>query len=188
MLELRTFHFDLTHEVGTSQFLPGLNVERTSGQLDIPDNLEVEFTGLFGDLPLRVKLIALGDVNYMTNPLTGVWEKVDPKVSPIAFFKPKEGFKLVMSSITEASFMEPSGEIYSISGVMPPSSLAPLMGITKDDGLVDVELEIESDTFLLTRVRISGPVTPLDQPDTVRVVVLSKFDEPATIRAPDLSP
>ena len=91
MSGLKTFDFALTHEVGSSEFLPGLAVEEVKGQLEIPDKLSVEFSGLFGDIPIQVKLIKVGDLHYITNPLTGVWEEVPAANSPVGFFRPRRG-------------------------------------------------------------------------------------------------
>ena len=188
MGDLKTFQFDLTHEVGTSAFLPGLSVERTVGQLEIPNKLIVEFTGLFGDFPIRVKLIAIDDANYLTNPITGSWEVVEAAVSPIAFFKPDEGIITVMSSITEARFQGSQDDVYRIAGRMPASALSALMGTTVEDGTVAVDVEIQADSFHLTKVRFAGQVTPSDDPNTVRVVTLSNFDKPVTIEEPEITP
>ncbi len=188
MSALDSFQFDLTHEVGASAFLPGVSVERAAGQLEIPNKLIVEFTGLFGDFPIRVKLIAIDDANYLTNPITGSWETVETRLSPVAFFKPDEGIITVMSSITEARFEGPQDDVYRIAGRMPASALSALMGATVEDAKVDVDLEIQADTFLLTKMRFAGQVTPSDDPTTVRVVTLSKFDEPVAIEAPEITP
>ena len=188
MGDLKSFEFDLTHEVGASAFLPGVSVERATGQLVIPNKLIVEFIGLFGDFPIRVKLIAIDDANYLTNPITGSWEVVEATLSPVAFFKPDEGIITVMSSIAEAKFQGSQDDVYRIVGRMPASALSALMGATVEDGLVDVDLEIQADSLLLTKVRFAGQVTPSDDPSTVRVVTLSKFDEPLAIEAPEITP
>ena len=71
---------------------------------------------------------------------------------------------------------------------MPASALSALMGATVEDGMVDVDVEIQPDDFVLTKVRFAGQVTPSDDPTTIRVVTLSKFDEPVTIEAPEITP
>ena len=189
MGEVVSFHFEMTHEVGTSEFLPGLNVEEVGGVVKVPDSIDVEYNGLFNDIPLRVKLIAIGDANWLTNPLTGSWESVDPAVSPVAFFKPEEGIKAVISSIYEAEFVvPPDGDEYRISGRMPPTAMVALMGQTVEEGFVDVEVWIGADTFLLSKARFSGRVVPLDGDDTVRVVTLWRYDEPTSIEPPPTDP
>ena len=37
METLKSFHFSMTHEVGVTEFLPGLDVEETSGDVQPPD-------------------------------------------------------------------------------------------------------------------------------------------------------
>jgi hypothetical protein len=46
-------------------------------------------------------------------------------------------------------------------------------------------MEIDTITLYLKQARFIGKVTPSDGPDTVRVVSLSKFNEPVSIKAPD---
>ena len=52
------------------------------------------------------------------------------------------------------------------------------------DGVVDLEVEIDAHTLHLKLARFTGQVAPSDAPNTVRVVTLSKFDEPVNIEAP----
>lgn len=188
MNELSTFRFKLSHEVGTSAFLPGIQVEDTVGRIHVPNKLEIEFTGLFGDFPINVDFIAIDDVNYMTNPLTDVWEVVDTEVSPIAFFKPDEGIRQVLSSISEGRFEGRQGDVHRIAGRMPAESLGPLMGETVEGNIVDVELEFDAESFHLTWLRIAGRVIPSDDPEVVRIVTLSHFDQPVMIEAPEIIP
>ena len=187
MSGVKTFDFALTHEMGTSEFLPGLAVEEVTGQLEIPDKLSVEFSGLFGDIPIQVKLIKIGDLHYITNPLTGVWEEVPAANSPVAFFRPEEGIAAVMASIA-ATFDGPEGDVYSLSGTLPASAFAALVGDTLEDAVVDVTIEIQADSFQLTKIRFAGQVSPLDDPSVVRVVELSRFGESVSIEAPDTAP
>ena len=186
MSDLETFHFEMTHEVGTTAFLPGLDVEETTGDVQPPDRLYAEFSGLFGNIPINAKLIAIGKVNYMTNPLTGEWLEIDANVSPIEFFNPKEGISSVIAEVNEAVFYGSDPDVYRIAGNVPASSLRALLGTTLDDGVVGIEMEIDAETFYLSQAKFIGPVTPSDDPDTVRIVKLSRFNEPVTIEAPDI--
>ena len=126
----------------------------------------------------------------MTNPLTGNWEEIDPTVSPIGFFNPREGISSMMGDITEARFTDSEADrgsdTYEIAGRLPASSLEPLMGNTVDEGLVDVELSIDARNLRLKTVRFIGQVLPSDRPDTVRVIALSRFNEPIDIVAPNI--
>jgi hypothetical protein len=186
MANLGTFHFQMVHEVGSTAFLPGLNVEDTFGDVQPPDRLYAEFSGLFGNIPIHAKLIAIGDANYMTNPLNGEWQKIDANVSPIQFFNPKEGISSVLDEVTGAVFVESGRDQYKLTGKVPASSLEALLGATVKEGVVDLEVEIDAHTLHLTLARFTGQVAPSDGPDTVRVVTLSKFDEPVNIEAPDI--
>ena len=186
MAGLATFRFEMTHEVGTTEFLPGVEVEEVFGDVQPPDRLYCEFSGLFGNIPINAKLIAIGDANYMTNPLTGEWQEIDATVSPIQFFNPKEGVSSVLDEVTGAAFVASEPDLYKLTGKVPVGSLEALMGATVEGGIVDIEVEIDAGSLHLKLVRFIGQVTLSDTPDTVRVVTLSRFDEPVTIEAPNI--
>lgn len=186
MASLTSFRYEMIHEVGTTAFLPGLEIEKTLGDVQTPDRLYSEFSGLFGDIPISAKLIALSDRNFMTNPLTGKWQEIDAAVSPIGFFNPKQGISSMMSQVTDARFVASGPSVYRLTGRMPAASLEPLMGATVENGVVDVELEIDADSLHLKMARFLGQVNPTDTPETIRVVTLSRFNEPVNIEAPDI--
>ncbi|MBM3948720.1 MAG: LppX_LprAFG lipoprotein [SAR202 cluster bacterium] len=187
MASLASFHFRMVHEVGSTEMLPGLKVDDVFGDVQTPDRLLAEFRGLFGAFTIKAQIIAIGEENYMTNPLSGVWEKVDTQVTPIGFFNPREGIASMMGQITEAQFLDPlptNSDVFRIGGVLEARALRPLLGNTLTTELVSVELHIEQTSLRLLRAVFEGAVTPTDQPDTLRLVTMSGFNEPVTIEPP----
>ena len=105
MTTLTSFNFKMTHEVGATEFLPGLNVEEVSGDVQPPDLLAAEFVGMFGAFPIRSMLVAIGKDNYLTNPLTGVWEQIEPTVNLGGFFNTSEGMASLLEKMTGTEFL-----------------------------------------------------------------------------------
>lgn len=187
MASLSSFHFRMVHEKGSTEMLPGLKVDDVFGDVQTPDRLFAEFRGLFGAFTIKAQIIAIGSDNYMTNPLSGTWEKVDTQVTPIGFFNPREGIASMMGQIEQARFLDPlpaDSDILRIGGVLQAQALRPLLGNTLKEELVRVELRIERTSLRLLRAVFDGAVTPTDQPDTLRVITLSRFNEPVTIEPP----
>ncbi len=185
MQALDTFHFRLEHDRGSSEMLPGLEVEEVDGVVANPDRISVSFTGAFGgSFAVRSRLITAGDKSYMTNPLNDRWEEVPPDVSPLGFFDPSKGIGAMMDQVREANLVGQNDDQLSLSGRLPAEALGPLLGSSIEGAVVDVELTVDAETKHLLRARITGQVMPSDQVGTERIISLSAFDEPVTIEPP----
>jgi hypothetical protein len=63
--------------------------------------------------------------------------------------------------------------------------VAPLVAVSPSDLEVPVLLWIGEEDSLLHRIEVSGPVAEGEPDDVLRVVEISRFDEPVTIEAPE---
>ena len=186
MGELSSFRFNLKHEGGGTEFLPGMIVEEAAGTVVNPDKISVSFSGTFGErYAYRASLVTLGGESYMTNPLTGVWEAMPTGVSPLGFFNPTRGIAAIMLQLGQVRLAGDGAEELRLSGVLPAEALAPLLGGTLEGVTVRVDLVIDSMDLYLLQARVMGRVTPNDPGGIVRVIVVSAFDEPAVIEAPE---
>ena len=188
MQGLGSFHFRLYHEKGSLRLLPGFLIDEVEGDVVNPDKLSVSFNGRYGTgLAIKASLIALGGDSYMTNPLTGRWESVAAKVSPLGFFNPGQGIGamvLQLQNVRPLSDGLADEVVYRLGGDLPSDALSPLLGTTLEDTTVRVELTIDAKDLYLLRARFSGRVTPTDTDDMVRVITVSAFNEPVDIQAP----
>ena len=184
MRDLETFHFFMTHERGGTLLMPGLLVEEVEGDVAKPDGLAVQFSGVLAGFAVKASVVTMGDDRFMTNPLTGAWERLSAEVSPLGFFDPREGISSMMTRVSQVLLQEGDGRVYRLGGVLPAEALAPLVGTTVKDTLVDVELTVESGSLHLLEVRFSGRVTPTEPDGTIRRIKLSRFGEPVTIEPP----
>ena len=181
---LRSFHFRLTHRSGATPLLPNLAVDEVEGDVVKPDKISVEFSGSFAGFFVKSGLVTLGDFSYMTNPLTGKWEGVPADVSPLGFFDPRRGISAMMLQISEASLLPGDLDVHRIRGTLPAEALAPLLGTTVRGSTVDVEIAIDKSELYLIEAVFDGRVTPTESDGVVRVITLSRFDEPISIEAP----
>ena len=184
MEALESFHFRLHHESGSTKLLPSLLMDEAEGDVVRPDGISVEFSGSFGRFAIESGLITLGDDSYMTNPLSGKWESVPREVSPLGFFDPSRGIASMMSRVEGSSLLSSDGEVYRIGGTLPAEALAPLLGTTVEGTTVVVELTLDASDLYLLKAVVDGRVTPSDADDVVRVITLSRFNEPVTIEPP----
>ena len=188
MESLNSFHFLLRHEVGSTTLIPGLAVDEAEGDVVKPDRLSADFTAKFGNILVKASVVAIGDINYMTNPLTGEWETVETKVSPLGFFNPSEGISGMMAGLEQATLVEgpaKSGDEYVLAGLLEAVLLGPLLGETLEDQRVETKLTIRADSFHLTKVVFDGKVIPTDDDEVVRVITLSRFNDDLRVEPPE---
>ena len=188
MESLESFHFLIEHRSGGTPLMPGLLITDAEGDVVKPDRLTAEFGGQFGTLYIQSSFIALGDVSYMTNPLTGQWETIPAEVSPLGFFSPRRGISAIMTQVSGVSIVSSDERSYRLAGKLPPQALSSLVGETISDtsaaAMVSVELTIDADEFHLLEAVLDGRVTASEPDGTVRVIALSQFNEPFDIEPP----
>lgn len=188
MADLTSFHFQLRHESGSLQLLPGLAIDDAQADVVNPDKISIEFSGTFGQsFAIKSSLIAIGDDSYMTNPINGKWEAVPTDVSPLGFFSPTRGISAMMAEVRQVRLLDGDtgdSDVFRMSGTAPAQALAPLVGPTLEDATVQLQLTIDADTQHLLEAVIEGRVAPTDADGVVRVITLSRFNEPLTIEPP----
>ncbi len=188
MQALQSFQFELSHDEGGTEFMPGLIVEEATGDVVNPDRLALSFSGTFGGgYAIKSRMVTIGENTYMTNPLTGAWQEMSSSVSPLGFFNPSVGIAAMMLRLEQARRIEVDREdVFRLTGALPADALAPLLGQTLQDALVDVDLTIDADDLYLLEARVSGRVAEPDTDDIVRTIEIRRFDEPFVIEPPSL--
>jgi hypothetical protein len=190
MTTLTSFRFKMTHEIGATEFLPGLDVEEVSGDVQPPDLLEAEFIGMFGAFPIRSMLVAIGKDNYLTNPLTGVWEQIEPTVNLGGFFNSSEGMASLLEKMTDSKFLTDQtldSSNYEIRGELATAYLGSLLGETLEAENVVVEATISKTNFALSKIKFIGKAKESDIDGTIRLVTMSKFNVPVEIEVPSVA-
>ncbi len=184
--QLDTFRFRLEHnDEGSTPFSDTLDITEAEGDVVSPDSVSIDFSGRFGGrFAIRASLITIGDDSYMTNPLSGEWEKVAAEVSPLGFFDPQRGIGAMMTDMSAPTLTSEEGNEFRIEGDLDALALRPLIGAAQS-GTVRVELTLDKDTLYLKKAVIKGRVTATEPDGVIRTITLSRFNEPITITAPD---
>ncbi len=184
MEALESFHFDLTHESGGTPLGQGLIIIEVQGDVARPDRISLDFSGLAGSFAMRASLIAIGESSFISNPITGEWEPVPTEVSPLGFFEPTEGVSAIMKQIKSPRLNSKKDNRYSISGTIPSEGLAPLFGAVEQGNSVDIDVVIDATSLFLLEARLEGRITSSEEDGVVRIITLSRFNEPVTIETP----
>ena len=182
---LSTFHFTLEHNKGGgTPISETIVVTEVEGDVVNPDSISITFAGTFGRFAVKSSIVTIGNDSYMTNPVTGVWEQVSMGVSPLGFFDPQEGIGSMMTQMRDAVLVSRTPEEYRIDGVLSAEALRPLLGTVVGGSDVEVALTIDARTLLLEKAVLEGRVTATEPDGVVRIITLSKFDEPISIKPP----
>jgi hypothetical protein len=186
MDRVKSFHFDLTHENGTSQIVRNLQMVSATGDVVPPDRLRLDAKAKAGPLNIAVGIIAIPGASYITNPLTGRWEQ--EQISVAQFFDPATGVTALMRAATSPSITGTEKvegrNAYRIEATIDSGRLA-LFGAGAAPGrAMKARAWIGVDDPVLVRVEIEGAVAEGEPANLVRRLTLSKWDEPVQISAP----
>ncbi|MFQ5933959.1 MAG: LppX_LprAFG lipoprotein [Dehalococcoidia bacterium] len=186
---LSSFHFKMTHQGGGTPIAMGLVMEVAEGDVLAPDRMratiEAEASGLF----LEVSAISIGDNTYMTNPFTQRYEDLSDAITPGGFFDPAEGVGSIIRGATNGSVLGREtlngASVYRLSGQVRSEDLKSISGSAIEGGILAAEIWIGVDDFLVRRLTLDGRITQDEAEGIVRTIVVSAFDQPVTIEAPE---
>ena len=183
--QARSFHFVLEHQNGTTEIVRGLNMERAEGDVVGADQLSVEVRASLGPLNLKIKIIVIGDEAWITNPLTGRWEREDISIEDV--FDPARGVTAIMRAAAEprlAGTETVAGvRTYRVEATVDSGDVT-LFGEPRPGRLLRAEVWIGVDDPLVYRIEIVGGIVPGEPDDLVRRLTLSRFDTEIEIAPP----
>ncbi len=185
MSALDSFSFQLTHESGHTTLSGALQLTRAGG-LVATNGLDLEAEANIGRAFVRIEAIVIDEQTWMTNPLTGVWSEIAPEDSPFSFLDPVKLVADILGDTQQAAYSTggDGGGDLKVAGTIPAQSLAALVGTVDPDAVPSVVLTLDPNNKRLKKIVISGVVQPEDEPDTIRVITLSKFDEQVSLEPP----
>jgi hypothetical protein len=183
------YHFNLqTQHAGTSA---NLVLQSADGDLVVPDKLQANATAqVFGSL-VQIKIITIGQHQYMTDPITGRWETTSGLPDAQTLSSSQTGIAGLLGHIQNPSTPSNSSvdgvSCWSTSGKLDAQYLSGILGNqAKAGSLLDATTCIGTSDHLPYLIRLTGIATAGDSSQTVRTLKLSKFNEAITINAPAL--
>jgi uncharacterized protein YpmB len=188
MQTLNSFHFALDQAGGGTPIAMGIEMQKASGDVVRPDRLKMTIDGTFSGMALEVKIITVGGVIYMTNPLSGQWETPPAEFDILSVFNPNAFIVSVMRDITglaELTDEESGGVIcHHLSGSISSDDLSAITGSSVKGVAINIEVWIGKDDLLLRTVKLTGKITETEVSGIVRTLSLSDFNEIISIELP----
>ena len=193
MEELESFHFLLTHEAGRSPIALGLEMERAEGDMAVPGRLKADVEAVvtqLGDANVDVSVVAADGKSLMTNPFDSEeWVPIPGGQALDELFDPHSG---TVSALRAATNQVVTGaerigdtDTWRVTATLDGGDLSAFAPIAEAGHPVQATLWVGKDEPLVHRVRLEGELGPDDSEGVIRVVELSRFDQPVTIALPE---
>lgn len=187
-----TVHFDLNVD-GTTYLDVNETIELDSveGDLKRPDQAKADASIQIGFASFDVGLIIIGDDAYMTNFLTGNWERApsDFAFKPALFFDEEHGIGGVLESMTDVELGDESTvggtRVTEVTGIVDQQDISQLVGGSLEGEEISVTLWIDSGSGDLLQISLSEP-DDVDGDPTTWIIAFSKHNDPVTIEEPEL--
>ena len=163
MEEETAFHFELELENGRIQIVRGINIEHAEGDIAGPDRLYFKVEARVGPLLAELEMISLPDEGWITNPLTGRWER--EQIDLDQFFDPADGITATMRAISDAEVTGTQTidgiETYRVEATVD-SELLTLFGSPQSGVALRLKAWIGVDDPLVHRIEVVGanPLPP----------------------------
>jgi hypothetical protein len=181
---LETVQIVLANEGVTAPIASGLGLVRAEGKLKRPNDAQLKLRLMFGSNILETELRALDGKTYVRNPLGSRFEEMTG-TQRIALLDPEKGMASVVPTIVEPKLLEPQTDNgikhQSIQGQLPSASVSKLIGGTPTGNSIAVDALVRETDWQIARLRLAGAALQGDQPEAVRLITLSAWNQPVTI-------
>ncbi len=171
---------------GADITLLGFELRSAVGQYAAPNASQALLNVAVGGITVELATIAVGDRSWVAIPFIGGWDEYEGSraFNPAIIFDPQLGWlPLLTEDISDARLLEPVDEdFYRVSGTAAGSRVEVLTAGLVDAQPVALELQIESDTGLVTLMDFT---TVGEAGETRWLLQLSEFGEPVSISPPE---
>jgi hypothetical protein len=185
---VNSFHCTLDQTGGGTPIGSGVEMTKVDGDIVKPDKLQATLTGTISGMSVTIKMISVGTVTYMTNPLSNSWEQLPTEFAILSVFNPSTGVTAIMRGITgltKLSDAQSAGvNCYHLSGNIDSANLSPITGSSVPGTAIGVELWIGKDDLLVRSIKLTGQITATEAPGIIRTLNLSNFNETLNIALP----
>ena len=182
---VQSFHFLLEHEHGATQIVRGLLMTRAEGDAVGSDRLKLDVKATAGPLNLNVGIVVIGPEAWITNPLTGRWER--ERISLQQVFDPAHGVTALMRAASAPSITATErvggARTYRVEANVDSGQVT-LFGTPQAGRRLRAIAWVGVDDPLVYRIVLQGPITAGEAPDIERHLMLSNFDARIDISPP----
>ena len=180
-----TLRYDI-QLTGAPVTLLGVEMRGAQGQYAAPASSQAVLQAAIGGLTIELGTIAIGETSWLTNPLSGEWDEYTGSraFNPAIIFDPELGWRpLLTTDITEPRLLESTDEVFRVAGTTAPGRVEVLTAGLVDAQPVDLVLEIDRATGVVTRMDFA---TQGEEGETMWALQLSDFGSEVSISPPEV--
>lgn len=188
---LSTVHFRVTHEEGGTDIGFSSTLTEAEGDGVFPDKAEFvakATSALFGNAALELDIVQYGEITHLRDRISMVWQALPAGTLAIDFTNINGSIADALASLGGLDFTDggsvDGAPVHKLTGTTPSTSMRGLVPGAPEGDTLQMEVWIGRDDYLVRKVRLTGRLVEADTPDIVRVLELSRFDEPVTIEPP----
>jgi hypothetical protein len=168
-----------------------VQIRDASGDVIMPDKVQAQATVILSGQSVTVKLISIGDNQYITDPITGQWRVIKGVLDPRTLTNPDTGILSLVGKLQSVS--EPTDDVvnkvpcWRITGQLAAKYLAFFTGGGVPTGtMLQMSACIGKADSLPYQVSVTGEAAVGDTMQTVRTFILSNYNENISITAPQI--
>jgi hypothetical protein len=182
-----TFHFELTHENGTTPLPVNLQLTSAEGDFEVPGKLAADVRARAAGINVSVKVIAIDDQTWITNPFTRDWQRL-PGASLRDLADPGALVTTLLPKVQNPTVSD-GGEVdgvdtLRVEGTIDSGELSDALSFARAGQSVKVEAWIGAEDSLPRRVRVTGRLVADENAGVVRQIDLTRFGDPVDINPP----
>ena len=167
-----------------------LALRGAEGDLARPDSATAKASVALAGANLTIDMIAIGQDEYITNFLTGAWERAPQGLSynPAILFDAQNGIPGVLSKVDNVTLVgiETVDGIKAqhLRGTAPRAAVQTLTGTAFQGDAIDFDIWLAADTEDIHKVVLHDPGTGQGATPTTWTLLITNINKPVTITAP----
>ena len=166
-----------------------IQIRSADGDVIMPDKVKAQANVLFSGQPVTIKIISIGNVQYITDPITGQWRVVKGVLNASTLTNPDTGIISLSSKLQQLS--GPTEDIvngtpcWRVNGLLDAKYLAFLTGGGVPAGtMLQTSVCAGQSDGLPYQVSVVGQAAKSDTTQTSRTFNISGYNEHTAITAP----
>ncbi len=168
-----------------------IQIRSADGDVVMPDKVKAQASVLFSGQPVTIKLISIGNVQYITDPITGQWRVVKGVLNASTLTNPNTGLFSLSSKLQNVT--SPTDDIvngvpcWRINGLLDAKYLAFLTGGGVPAGtMLQTSICAGRSDGLPYQLSLLGQAAKGDTAQTTRTFNISSYNEHTAITAPQI--
>ena len=168
-----------------------IQIRSADGDVIMPDKVKAQANVLFSGQPVTVKLISIGNIQYLTDPITGQWRVVKGVLNASTLTNPDTGIISLTSKLQNVT--GPTDDIvngvpcWRVNGSLGAKYLAFLTGGGVPAGsMLQTSVCVGQSDGLPYQLSVVGQAAKSDTSQTSRIFNISGYNEHITITAPQI--